>query len=82
MKMKSCIDKKESFESALEKLETVVHTLENGEIDLADLLEKYTQGVLLSQFCLDKLNSAEQAMDRILQENSGKIKETKLEINE
>lgn len=80
--MKSCIDKKESFESALEKLETVVHTLENGEIDLADLLEKYTQGVLLSQFCLDKLNSAEQAMDRILQENSGKIKETKLEINE
>lgn len=80
--MKSCIDKKESFESALEKLEAVVHTLENGEIDLADLLEKYTQGVLLSQFCLDKLNSAEQAMDRILQENSGKIKETKLEINE
>lgn len=76
-----CSNKKEdSFESALEKLELIVSDLENGEIQLAELLEKYTQGVLLSKYCMEQLEYTEKAMDLVLKESNGQVKETVLAI--
>lgn len=75
------IDKEESFESALEKLERIVGDLENGDIDLAGLLEKYTQGVLLSKYCLAQLDGAEKAMDLVLKEKNGKVEEVVADID-
>lgn len=74
------MDEKQSFETALKNLEEVVGDLENGEIQLTELLEKYTQGVLLSKFCLEQLAATEKAMDKILHESNGEVKETILEI--
>lgn len=78
--MDCSIDKTESFEAALEKLERIVGDLENGDIELADLLQKYTQGVLLSKYCLAQLDEAEKAMDLVLREKDGKIEELVMEI--
>lgn len=74
------IDKAETFETALEKLEMIVGDLENGDIRLADLLDKYTQGVLLSQYCLTQLEHTEKAMDLVLKEKNGKVQESALVI--
>lgn len=68
------------FEEALKNLEGIVTELENGEITLDILLEKYTQGVVLSKLCLDQLDHAEQVIDKMVQESKGKIYETALNI--
>lgn len=72
--------KKLSFEEALSGLETIVSELEGGDISLADLLDKYTQGVKLSEACLQELSAAEKAMDLMLQEKNGEIEQCELQI--
>jgi len=71
-----------SFEDALTKLELIVKQLEKGEVSLEDLLEKFSEGVELSRLCLAKLNSAEQQIDKILQQERGKLIEKPLTLQE
>lgn len=79
--MKRCAkDEQLTFETALENLEAVVKDLEDGEIALDSLLEKYAEGVKLSKYCLTELNRAEKAIDKMLKSDRGKIVETTLEI--
>lgn len=79
--MRNPISKKMSFEEALGKLEDVVENLESGDVSLQDLLEKYTQGVLLSKFCLNALDQTQQAMDKLVQEDvQGEVRESALNI--
>ncbi|MCX7780226.1 MAG: exodeoxyribonuclease VII small subunit [Negativicutes bacterium] len=70
------------FEDALGKLELLVKELEKGELPLEDALEKFAEGVKLSQVCLAKLSAAEQKIDKILREEKGVIVEYPLEIGE
>lgn len=70
------------FEDALAKLETIVNALEKGELSLDEALERFQQGVALSQMCLAKLSSAEQKIDCILQEQQGKITTKPLSMEE
>lgn len=78
--MRNAAKKKVSFEEAMEQLEGVVKELEGGDISLDSLLEKYTQGVKLSKFCLEELNQTEAAMDKMVREHQGEVVETALEI--
>lgn len=66
-------NKKLSFENALKNLEEIVSELENGEISLDELMDKYKEGVLLSNLCIEKLDNAETAIDKLLKESKGKI---------
>ena len=70
------------FEEALGKLEVIVKELEKGEIPLEESLEKFAEGVKLSQVCLSKLQVAEQMIDKILREEKGAITEYPLELRE
>ena len=70
------------FEEALGKLEVIVKELEKGELPLEISLEKFAEGVKLSQLCLTKLNYAEQQIDKILREEKGSITEFPLELQE
>jgi exodeoxyribonuclease VII small subunit len=72
--------KKISFEEALTGLEAIVAELEDGDIALADLLDKYTQGVKFSEACLKEINAAEEAMDLVIQENAEGFEESALHI--
>ncbi len=72
--------KEKSFEAALERLEEIVESMENGDTSLADLLQKYSEGVELSKFCMASLDRTEQAMDLLIKEGKSGFKEQKLEI--
>jgi exodeoxyribonuclease VII small subunit len=50
---------KSTFEEALSRLEEIVESMEEGEIPLADLLEKYEEGNRLLQICGKRLRDAE-----------------------
>ncbi|MCK6600461.1 MAG: exodeoxyribonuclease VII small subunit [Bacteroidetes bacterium] len=48
-----------SFEDKLRRLETIVETLESGQIGLEESLKLYEEGIILSKNCLVALNQAE-----------------------
>jgi exodeoxyribonuclease VII small subunit len=51
------------FESALNELETIVKTLEQGDLPLEKSLELFERGVQLSRFCHTKLEAAERRIE-------------------
>ena len=58
-----------SFEESLEKLEEIVNRLENGDVPLDDAIDEFNKAMQLVKVCNDKLNSAEEAITKIVQEN-------------
>ncbi len=60
------------FESAIAELETIVKTLEEGDLALEKSLALFERGVQLSRFCHTKLEEAERRVE-ILNER-GEIK--------
>ncbi len=70
--------KKESFESSLRKLEEIVRELENGEIDLDKSMEKFKEATSLVNFCSEKLKSANETVNKIMNED-GSLSEFKSE---
>ena len=63
-----------SFEESLEKLEEIVNKLENGDVPLDDAIEEFKNAMDLVKICNDKLNSAEEAIAKIVQDN-GEVSE-------
>ncbi len=61
-----------TFESALEKLESIVHSMESGQLPLEELLTRYEEGTQWIRFCQDKLASAEKRIEMITRSASGK----------
>lgn len=51
------------FESAIAELETLVKTLEDGDLALETSLELFERGVQLSRFCHSKLEEAERRVE-------------------
>jgi len=49
-----------NFESALAELETIVATMEGGQLPLAEALAAYQRGAELLQYCQAVLKEAEQ----------------------
>ena len=50
----------DSYEEAMQELETLVRGLESGELPLEQLLSGYQRGAALLQFCRDKLAAVEE----------------------
>ncbi len=63
---------KETFESALEKLEKIIKELENGEIDLDKSISEYEKAMKLIKFCNTKLNEAEESVNKIMEDDKEK----------
>jgi exodeoxyribonuclease VII small subunit len=57
------------FEEALERLEGIVDQLEGGELDLADALARFEDGVALTRLCQEKLEAAERRVELLTREN-------------
>ena len=60
------------FESAIAELETIVKTLEDGDLALEKSLALFERGVQLSRFCHAKLEQAEHRIE--LLNERGEIK--------
>ncbi|HVU33297.1 MAG TPA: exodeoxyribonuclease VII small subunit [Opitutaceae bacterium] len=68
-----------SFENALEKLETIVESMEGGEVPLADLLAKFEEGTRLLKVCEARLKDAELKMEQLKKKKDGSIAFEKFE---
>lgn len=60
---------KETFEGALLKLEKLVKELEEGEVDLENVVLKYKEAMELLKLCDKKLQSATQTVTKILSDD-------------
>lgn len=60
-----------SFEQALEKLETIVESMESGEIPLAELLAKFEEGNKLLKLCETRLKDAELKIEQLKKQKDG-----------
>ena len=63
-----------SFEESLAKLEEIVNRLENGNVPLDDSIEEFKTAMDLVKICNEKLESAEESIAKIVEDN-GKIVE-------
>ncbi len=54
------------FETALAELETLVETLEQGELSLEQSLQQFERGVKLTRACQQALKTAEQRVDMLV----------------
>jgi exodeoxyribonuclease VII small subunit len=76
------VDTKEpqlSFESALEKLETIVEAMESGDVPLADLLAKFEEGSRLLKVCESRLKDAELKIEQLKKQRDGSVAFEKFE---
>lgn len=53
------------FEDALEQLETIIQSMEDGDTALADLVAKFEEGSKLLKVCQDKLKEAELKIEQL-----------------
>ena len=57
------------FEAALKKLESIVATMEGGELNLEQALKQFEEGVALARQCQQALRQAEQCVQQLMTEN-------------
>lgn len=57
------------FEAALAELEALVHSMEDGRLELEASIAAYRRGVMLSQHCQFLLSEAEEQI-RLLEEDA------------
>ena len=66
-------DTQPSFEDALSQLETIVESMESGEVPLADLLAKFEQGSKLLKVCEARLKDAELKIELLKKQKDGRV---------
>jgi exodeoxyribonuclease VII small subunit len=64
-------DDKPSFESALTQLETIVESMESGDVPLAELLAKFEEGNKLLKVCEGRLKDAELKIELLKKQKDG-----------
>jgi exodeoxyribonuclease VII small subunit len=68
--------KREKFEEALQKLETIVTQMEEGDLPLEETLKAFEEGVRLARFCASKLDEAERKVEKLMRDQAGKLQTT------
>lgn len=70
-----------SFEQALQNLEQIVRTLEDGQIDLEGAIAAYERGATLKNLCEQKLNAARVRIEKIVEKSGAPLTTTPLELD-
>jgi exodeoxyribonuclease VII small subunit len=71
-----------TFEEAMQRLEEIVHNLEDGQMPLEDALKVFEEGMKLSKFCSGKLEEAEKKVTLLLQQSGGRPTQVPFEPEE
>jgi exodeoxyribonuclease VII small subunit len=69
------------FETSMNRLESIVEQMETGKLSLEDLIQRYDEGIKLVKVCQERLAGAEQKIEIILRNNSGKAVIKDFEVN-
>ena len=62
------MEKKETYNEAVEKLRAIVEDIESGELDVDILSEKVKEATRLIKLCKEKLFKADEDVKKILEE--------------
>ncbi|MBW1896038.1 MAG: exodeoxyribonuclease VII small subunit [Deltaproteobacteria bacterium] len=65
---------RQTFESAIKRLEAIVEDLESGNLALDDALKKFQEGVKISRFCSKKLDETEKKGAILLKDDEGEVR--------
>lgn len=60
-----------TFETAVERLESIVEAMEGDKLPLADLLVRYEEGTRLVKLCQEQLTAAEKKIEIITRNAKG-----------
>ena len=69
-------EKSKNFEASMERLETIVRQLEQGNAPLEEALKLFQEGTALDQSCTKLLDSAEQEIVKLTKTADGTPAET------
>jgi exodeoxyribonuclease VII small subunit len=61
------------FEDALKRLEEIVHELESGSQSLDEALNKYEEGIQLSNVCAKQLEAAKNKIEILMRAEDGSV---------
>ena len=70
---------KKNFEKALADLENIVQRLDENDISLDESLSLFEEGIKLSRFCSQKLDSVEDKVEILLRDDEGNLKKEPFE---
>lgn len=70
------------FEEALQKLESIVETMETGDLPLETLIARYEEGTRLARVCREKLAEAELKIQQLEKNPAGEMKLKPLDLSE
>jgi exodeoxyribonuclease VII small subunit len=65
--------KVEPFEKNLERLDAIVHQLEDADLPLEKALQLYEEGMKLSEVCHKQLEEAEGRVEILMKKAGGKV---------
>ncbi|MGI6537406.1 MAG: exodeoxyribonuclease VII small subunit [Caldicoprobacterales bacterium] len=71
-----------TYEDAVKELETIVDTLEKGNVTLEESLTLFKKGVELTSFCNQKLTEARGIVQLLTRSQTGDIEEIELDLEE
>lgn len=71
-----------SFESAMQRLEEIVKSLEGGEMPLGKSLEAFEEGMRLASYCSSELETAEKKVSLLVKKADGKYAQTPFKVDE
>ncbi len=57
-----------TFEQAMEKLEQIVGSMEQGGVPLEEMIGKFEEGAALASYCQEKLASLKRKMEILVQD--------------
>jgi exodeoxyribonuclease VII small subunit len=70
---------KKNFEKALADLENIVQRLDENDLSLDEALSLFEEGIKLSRFCSQKLDSVENKVEILLRDDEGNLKKEPFE---
>ena len=70
---------KKNFEKTLADLENIVQRLDENDLSLDEALSLFEEGIKLSRFCSQKLDSVENKVEILLRDDEGNLKKEPFE---
>ncbi len=64
-------NKKQTFESALERLNSIMKMLEEDNLPLDQMMNVFEEGMKLSKFCKEQLQDAEERISTLIRTHDG-----------
>ena len=73
--------KKQTFESALIELESIVSELESGSSDLDKMFKLFKNGMLLTQYCRKQLREVENRISTLIKDGDELIEKPGVDVS-